>query len=144
MFKMMTQRAVLKHLKAFFHEVTVTGFVYKLIIFLSLDVLRSHNTWSSSSRKRMQKPGIACCRINAVMHTPMHLMIFLDFFDKLESCSALVWWQILVCWFWTEKLKYKLMLRNQVCSNITYVRWWKWFYWMNPCLYDQQCSCREY
>lgn len=49
------------------------AFVYKPIIFLSLDVPRSHSTWGWSSRKRMQKPGIASYRMNAVMHTLMHL-----------------------------------------------------------------------
>lgn len=75
MFKMMTQRSVLEDLKAFFHEVTVTGFVYKPIIFLSLDVLSCHSTWGWSSWKTVQKLGIACCGINALMHTLMHLSL---------------------------------------------------------------------
>lgn len=69
----MTQRSVPKNLKTFFHEVAATGFVYNPITFLSLDVLSSPSTWSWSSRKRMQKPGIACYRTNAVMHTLMDL-----------------------------------------------------------------------
>lgn len=144
MFKIMTQRSGLKNLKTFFHEVTVTGFVYNPIIFLSLDVLSSPSTWSWSSRKRMQKPGIACCRINALMHTLMHLSLW--YFRFIWQTGVLQYTDMVAN---TDMLFLDRELNTQVntvlmCTlYIMYATWWKWFYRMNPCLYDQQCRCRE-